>query len=515
GAHVGQLLLAHNVDVKISLLRVLAADHALVNVHAGASEKHAALLQIVERVRGRKPGPVGDERTGRAMRNFSLPLDVSVEQRVHDDGAARVGEERAAQSDQAAAGHAEFDAHAAIAVIMHVGDFAFARADMLHDHADEVVGDIDSEVFDRLHQFAADVLGDDLGLADHQFITFTAHHLDQNRKLQLAAAQNLERIHAPGLFHAQRANGDAFDAGDRDDVAQRSFRDVGALEAGKAEELGDFCFMKGAVALGDRNVFARLHGSIKNAGDGEAAEIVAVVEIRDQDLQRAVGVSLRRGNGVDDRLKQQTQVLARRSLMNGGCARLGIGVENGKVELFFFGVEIDKEVVNLVKNFLRTRVGTVDFVDDKNRLQISFERLAEHVASLRQRAFAGIDQQHDSVDHLEGALHFAAKIGVAGRVHDIDFYAGVKHSRVLGKNRDAALAFQIVRVHDALGDGLVVAEGAALPEHGVHQRGLAVIHVGDNGDVANTWVQIENSSGFAFGRVLLLYYGGELWRLNQ
>src|ERR1019366_2897617 len=431
--------------------------------------------------------------------------------------------------------------------------FAFARADMLHDHADEFLGDIDSEVFDRLHQFAADVLGDDLGLADHQFITFTAHHLDQDGKLQLAAAQNLERIHAPGFFHAQRdvgeqlfvealtqvargdvgafasakrrrvdgkehrnrrlvddngregrgifrignglANGDAFDAGDRDDVAQRSFRDVGAL--------------------GVRHVCAGLHGSIKNAGEGEAAEIVAVVEIRDQDLQRAVGVSLRRGNGVDDRLKQQTQVLARRSLMNGGCARLGIGVENGKVELFFFGVEIDKEVVNLVKNFLRTRVGTVDFVDDKNRLQISFERLAEHVASLRQRAFAGIDQQHDSVDHLEGALHFAAKIGVAGRVHDIDFYAGVKHSRVLGKNRDAALAFQIVRVHDALGDGLVVAEGAALPEHGVHQRGLAVIHVGDNGDVANTWVQIENSSGFAFGRVLLLYYGGELWRLNQ
>ena len=31
---------------------------------------------------------------------------------------------------------------------------------------------------------------------------------------------------------------------------------------------------------------------------------------------------------------------------------------------------------------------------------------------------------------------------------------------------------------------LVVAEDAALPEHGVHERGLAVVDVGDDGDVA-------------------------------
>ena len=75
------------------------------------------------------------------------------------------------------------------------------------------------------------------------------------------------------------------------------------------------------------------------------------------------------------------------------------------------------------------------------------------------------------------------------------FTPRIKHGRVLGKNGDAALAFQIVRVHDALGHGLVVAESAALAEHGVNQRGLAVVHVGDDGDIANTRIQIENSSG--------------------
>ncbi len=181
--------------------------------------------------------------------------------------------------------------------------------------------------------------------------------------------------------------------------------------------------------------------------------------------------------------------------MNRSRARLGVGVEDGEIKLLFLGIEIDKEVVNLVQHFLRTSVGPVNLVDHENRLQVSLERLAEHVTSLRQRPFAGVDEQHDAVHHLEGALDFAAKIGVSGRVHDIDFYALVKYGRVLGEDGDTALAFQIVRVHDALGNRLVVAESAALPEHGVNQRGLAVIHVGNNGDVANAWVQIENSSG--------------------
>ena len=71
------------------------------------------------------------------------------------------------------------------------------------------------------------------------------------------------------------------------------------------------------------------------------------------------------------------------------------------------------------------------------------------------------------------------------------FVPCVKHGRVLGENRDSALAFQIVRVHHAFGDRLVVAEGAALAQHGVNQRGLAVVDVGDDSDIANTWVQIE------------------------
>ena len=55
---------------------------------------------------------------------------------------------------------------------------------------------------------------------------------------------------------------------------------------------------------------------------------------------------------------------------------------------------------------------------------------------------------------------------------------------VLGEDRDALLALQVARVHDALVDVLVLAERAGLPEHGVDERRLPVVDVGDDCDIA-------------------------------
>jgi len=58
----------------------------------------------------------------------------------------------------------------------------------------------------------------------------------------------------------------------------------------------DLSFVEGAVQLGNRNVLAGEHASVENASDGDAAQVVAVIEIRDQYLQRAGNVA--RGAGV-------------------------------------------------------------------------------------------------------------------------------------------------------------------------------------------------------------------------
>ena len=64
--------------------------------------------------------------------------------------------------------------------------------------------------------------------------------------------------------------------------------------------------------------------------------------------------------------------------------------------------------------------------------------------------------------------------------------------RVSSHAIDAALAMIVIprsfsrsfEIHDPLGDPLILAEGAGLLEQAVHERRLAVIDVGDNGDIA-------------------------------
>ena len=65
------------------------------------------------------------------------------------------------------------------------------------------------------------------------------------------------------------------------------------------------------------------------------------------------------------------------------------------------------------------------------------------------------------------------------------FVAAVADGRVLGEDRDALLALEVHRVEHALRDVLVRAERTRLPEQGVHERRLAVVDVGDDGDVAD------------------------------
>ena len=184
-------------------------------------------------------------------------------------------------------------------------------------------------------------------------------------------------------------------------------------------------------------------------------------------------------------VKQRPQVLARHFPVGRGRAVAAGGEDDGAVELFVGGVQFQKQFQRLVHHLGAARVGAVGLVDDDDDLEVQLQRLFEYEARLRHRPLEGVYQQKHAADHLEYALHLAGKVGVAGGIDDVDAHALVVYGGVLGKNGDAALALQIVGIHHALGHLLVFAEHAALLEHLVHQRGLAVVHVGDDGDVAN------------------------------
>ena len=155
-AHVGELLFANGVDVEVVVARVLADEHAFVDFDSVADEEDAAFLYAVKRVGGGDALAVGDEGAGGALRNLTLVGDVLAGDRVHDDGAASLGEHFVAQADETAGGNLELHADAAGAVIGHLDHLTFSGSEALDDGANEVFGDVDGEDFGGLHEGAFD-----------------------------------------------------------------------------------------------------------------------------------------------------------------------------------------------------------------------------------------------------------------------------------------------------------------------------------------------------------------------
>ena len=74
---------------------------------------------------------------------------------------------------------------------------------------------------------------------------------------------------------------------------------------------------------------------------------------------------------------------------------------------------------------------------------------------------------------------------MARRVHDVEPDAPVGDAGLLGQDGDASLALEVHRVHDPIDHDLVDPKGTGLSQHGVDQGGLAMVDVGDDGDIAD------------------------------
>ena len=148
------------------------------------------------------------------------------------------------------------------------------------------------------------------------------------------------------------------------------------LSPREGEELGDARFVERAVALGDGHIVADVQRALKDAADGDAAEVIGVIEIGDQDLQRALGVAGSLGNGGDDGLKERLQIHAGRGRIGRRRAFLGHRVEHRKIQLRLIGVEVDEKIVNFVQHFLRPGVGAVNLVDHHDGRSLASSALA-------------------------------------------------------------------------------------------------------------------------------------------
>jgi hypothetical protein len=144
---------------------------------------------------------------------------------------------------------------------------------------------------------------------------------------------------------------------------------------------------------------------------------------------------------------------------------------------------------------------------------------------LRHGSVNGVNQQQHAVYHRHYTLYLTTKVSVTRGIYNVYVVTVPVNSGVFGQNGNTTLFLLIVGVHDSLNIPTTGVQRAGEVQQFINQSSLAMVNVGDNGDVADffnhgkepvnkkiaatlgrRWImQITNKNG---GRV----YNG-LWRL--
>ena len=245
----------------------------------------------------------------------------------------------------------------------------------------------------------------------------------------------------------------------------------------------------GIVEVADGDLLVDLDGAPLHTAHGDAAHIVVVVDGGHQQLQGGVLVPLGRGDIVDDGLKQGGQIGTGHIRAVGSGTLAARAEHGGRIELLVGGVQIQQQLQHLVHHLMDPGVGLIDLVDGHDDLVAQLQGLLQNEPGLGHGALGGVHQQNDAVDHLQNALHLAAEIGVARGIHNVDLVVFIMNGGVLGQNGNAPLPLQVPGVHDTLHGGLIFPVDTALLQHLVHQSGLAMVNVGDNGNIADLFLR--------------------------
>ena len=312
------------------------------------------------------------------------------------------------------------------------------------------------------------------------------------------AGEGLGHLHgAQGVGHGRLA-----ETRDGDDVARlRALVDRLALQAAEGQHLGDAPALDLLAVAAERVDRHAGHGlaAVDAAGQQAAKEGVAL----DQHAQHAEGLvgaldRLGLGHVAHDQVEQGAESVVRLGHVHCRPAVLAAGVDVREVQLLVGGAHGGEEVEGVVQDAVGVGVRAVHLVQAQDRSQAHLQRLAQHELGLGHDPFLGVDEQHTAIHHAEDPLDLAAEVGVAGGVDDVDpriaSLAVPQHAGALGQDGDAPLTLLIVGVHRALDRRLVGAEHARLRQKLVDQRGLAVVDVGDDGDVAKRHGRVSLNS---------------------
>ena len=215
---------------------------------------------------------------------------------------------------------------------------------------------------------------------------------------------------------------------------------------------------------------ARPDGAVDHPDDDHDPAVRVVPRVEDQRLQRLVGSAFRhrqaRHDGLEDLLGADALLGARQNRVIG---------------------RKPDDVLDLAAGLLGLCAGQIDLVDDGDHLEPAVHREVRVRQRLCLHALRGIDEQERPLagrqrpGDLVGEVHMARRVD---QVQDVllAVLRGVMQAHRVRLDRDAALALEIHRV-EHLRFHLAGLQGAGELEEAIGERGLAVIDVGDDGEI--------------------------------
>ena len=133
---------------------------------------------------------------------------------------------------------------------------------------------------------------------------------------------------------------------------------------------------------------------------------------------------------------------------------------------------------------LAVRAVDVHFVDEQERRDLVAPQKLPQRMGMALHAARAADDQNGIIQHLKRPLHLRRKIHMPRRVEQRHRALRQRQHRLLGKDRNAALALQRVRIQKgvAVVNAAEAADGTAAIKHRLGQGGLARIDMGQNPD---------------------------------
>ena len=275
-------------------------------------------------------------------------------------------------------------------------------------------------------------------------------------------------------------------AGDPHDPAQVAafhLLGIGSPDPFKGEKLFHIRRHLGAVPLDEGEGLGQIQRTTVNSADPDTAHKVGVIQRGHLKQHRAV-------NDLRCRYEFQNSIQQGHNGFPGIVhfpdrpAITAAGVQHREVQLFIGGVQFAEEVKNLVQHFLHTGIRFVHLVNDHQRTQVQRKGFFQHETGLGHGAFGRVHQQDHAVSKFQNTLHLTAEVAVSGSVDNIDLHIFVNDADIFGKDGDPPFPFQVVVIQKAVFHFLIGPEKFGLFGDLVHQRGFAVVHMGDNSDIS-------------------------------